>query len=117
MASMDTSTPTAHVTPMMMVLTSPRRAGMPARFIRSKAENCRTGFISSPQRIGDRKPRSSHGRRGGADQRHEHRSDQSESHDDQRHGKSGYHLAGVGEYAGRRGESDDPRGYADEQAF
>src|SRR6202040_3443013 len=87
MASMETSTPTAHATPMMIVSTEPRRCGTPARLMASRAMNCRRKFMRSLswpgvsglpvslaacQRFGDSEPRSQDGRNPGADQRHEH---------------------------------------------
>ncbi len=49
-ASIETRTPTAQVTPMTIVHTNPRRAGMPARFMRNRAQNCLARFMVSRYR-------------------------------------------------------------------
>ena len=46
MASMETSTPTAQVTPMMMVNTDAMRSRTPERFTSSMAKLCLAKFIS-----------------------------------------------------------------------
>src|SRR6185437_4583277 len=75
MASMETSTPTAHVTPITVVHTNPKRCGALSRFTPRSIPSClkkATPFLLFYQGVRNLQPCHAQGRQAHADQGHEH---------------------------------------------
>src|ERR1700733_4962769 len=106
MASMETSTPTAQVTPMMMVNTDAMRSRTPDRFTSSMARDCRATLMlpsAHCQRRGDLQPCGHESRDRRADQSDQRGTNQADPDHDRGHRQTGYEPRGKREYQqGRR---------------
>src|SRR6185436_1128349 len=116
MASIETNTPTAQVTPITIVSAEPIRCAMPARLTNSRAESWRRNLIAAlaaAQCSNDVQACSPDGRHGRADQRDQGPAGHSERHNLQGHGNAGHEPRGKrkGEEGERQSETGSHHAY------
>src|SRR6185437_10020507 len=114
MASMETSTPTAHVTPITVVHANPRRCSRPSRFMRRSIPSCLRKsmrcLLLFRQGIDDVQPCRAQAREAHADEGHEHGSQDAKNHDHHRHRESGDVLRRKGKRNPSQREARQRRG-------